>query len=385
MRDVQYKGGYVKEPEAGIHKNILVFDFRSLLPSIIITHNISPETLKCSHKECRKNKVPDFDIWFCLKKKGKIPESLEKMIEKRKEAKKLIKKLKGKEREKMIKRERQLKLAANIQYGMFGFKKSSHYSIECAKSIASFGRYYIKSAISFAGKQGLKVIYSDTDSLFAIGKTNNGNKFLEKFNKTMPGMIKLEYEGKYKKGLFVSKKTGEGTKKKYALLDEKGKLVVKGFEFVRGDWCLLAKKMQEKVLKLILNDKKKEAVSFVKKVISDLQKRKMKKEELVINIQLTKPLEEYKNVGPHVAAARKMKERGNEIKTGSFVEFIITKGEGSISERAEPAGNVKIADADVKYYIGNQIVPAALRVLSVFGVREEDLLGRSLKEFMKKK
>jgi len=44
-----FKGGYVKAPVPGLHQNIAVLDFRSLHPTIMISHNISPDTLKCTH------------------------------------------------------------------------------------------------------------------------------------------------------------------------------------------------------------------------------------------------------------------------------------------------------------------------------------------------
>jgi DNA polymerase elongation subunit (family B) len=93
-------------------------------------------------------------------------------------------------------------------------------------------------------------------------------------------------------------------------------------------------------------------------------------------------LSEYKVIGPHVAAARKIKERGRPIGEGMIIMFVITKGKGSISERAEPIEDVNIKDIDENYYITHQIVPAALRVLIVLGVTEERLLGESLKRFL---
>jgi DNA polymerase elongation subunit (family B) len=106
--------------------------------------------------------------------------------------------------------------------------------------------------------------------------------------------------------------------------------------------------------------------------------------DLIIIEQLTKSLSEYKAIGPHVVAARKMKERGRPIGEGMPIMFIITKGKGSISERSEPFEDVDIKDVDNEYYIGHQIIPAALRVLTVLGVTEEELLGESLKSFFDK-
>jgi len=61
--------------------------------------------------------------------------------------------------------------------------------------------------------------------------------------------------------------------------------------------------------------------------------------------------------------------------------FVITRGEGSISERAEPVEDVTIEDIDENYYIENQVIPASLRVLTVLNVDREKLLGESLFNF----
>jgi DNA polymerase elongation subunit (family B) len=53
--------------------------------------------------------------------------------------------------------------------------------------------------------------------------------------------------------------------------------------------------------------------------------------------------------------------------------FVITKGSGSISQRAEPIEFATLEQIDSDYYIYHQIVPAALRVLKVLGIKEVDL------------
>ncbi|MDP2973681.1 MAG: DNA polymerase domain-containing protein, partial [Candidatus Diapherotrites archaeon] len=93
-----YKGGYVKEPLPGLHDNIAVLDFSSLYPTIIISHNISIETVNCGHAECReKNSAPNKQ-WFCTKKKGMISSILQELFEKRMRIKKQLKQETGEER-----------------------------------------------------------------------------------------------------------------------------------------------------------------------------------------------------------------------------------------------------------------------------------------------
>ena len=190
--------------------------------------------------------------------------------------------------------------------------------------------------------------------------------------------MELDYQGTYKSGIFASKKGGEGgVKKKYALLDNYGKVTVKGFERVRRDWSLLARETQQKVLELVLNDRKNEAVIFVKQVIADLKSGKVILKELGIYTTLTMAIKNYQQIGPHVAAAQKAIQRGKKIHPGETIQYVVTKGKSkdTISEKAELLEYAK--DYDSEYYINNQIVPAALRALSVFGIIEEDLLGKS--------
>jgi DNA polymerase I/DNA polymerase-2 len=212
------------------------------------------------------------------------------------------------------------------------------------------------------------------------------DELLKKINSELPGIVKLHLQGIYKRGIFIPRGVGPGiAKKRYALIDEKGVLTIRGLEKVRRDWSNVAKNTQEKVLELILKKEDvKGAVKYVKSVINDLKERKVPLKDLIIIEQLTKSLSEYKAIGPHVVAARKMKERGRPIGEGMPIMFIITKGKGSISERSEPFEDVDIKDVDNEYYIGHQIIPAALRVLTVLGVTEEELLGESLKSFFDK-
>jgi DNA polymerase I/DNA polymerase-2 len=204
-------------------------------------------------------------------------------------------------------------------------------------------------------------------------------------NDVLPGIIELDLQGIYKRGIFIPRGIGPGTaKKRYALIDENGLLTIRGLEKVRRDWSNVAKDTQEKVLKLVLDKKDVDgAVKYTKDTIKRLKERKVPLKDLIIIEQLTKPLTEYKAIGPHVVAARKIKERGRPIGEGMPIMFIITKGKGSISERSEPFEDVDIKDVDVDYYVTHQIAPAALRILTVLGVTEEELLGESLKSFLK--
>ena len=194
------------------------------------------------------------------KKIGFVPTVLKELIEERIKIKPGLKKLK-KETSKyrdLYAQQYALKTVSNAFYGYLGFAASRWYLRPCAEATTAYGRYYIHKIINLAKKENFEIIYGDTDSIFM--KTNNASKekiqqFLTTVNKNLPGIMELEHEGNFIRGLFVSKKTGVGgAKKKYALLDAKGNITIRGFEKVRRDWSPLAKETQEKILNLVLNE-----------------------------------------------------------------------------------------------------------------------------------
>lgn len=389
-----YKGAIVIEPKKGIHSNILVFDFRSLYPSVIVTHNISPETLNCGHKECEeKNRVPEEKFYFCTKIKGFIPKYLEEVIKLRQDIKKKLMKVKKDSEEYSLLDNEQfaLKTIANASYGYFAFIGAKWYKRECGSSAAAFGRYYITNVIEEAKKFGFEIIYGDTDSLMVkypeeLPKKkliNVGERFVEIVNDKLPGMIELEFRDLYEGGIFVARERGEvGAKKRYALLDYNGNIEIRGYEAVRRDWCELSKKIQRDVLVTILKDRdSNKAVKLVRDTIKKIRDGKVDLEDLTIFEQITRPLSAYEQIGPHVRAAQKAREMGRPIGEGSVIGFVITKGKGSISDRAEPVEDVKPNQYDPDYYIEHQVLPASMRVLKALGIIEQEILmGRKQKK-----
>ncbi len=90
-RQESYKGAFVFEPSPGLYEDIVVFDFRSLYPTIISSHNLCLSTVHCKCCENENNKIPELDYWFCKKKKGFLPQIIESLITRRMRVKELLK------------------------------------------------------------------------------------------------------------------------------------------------------------------------------------------------------------------------------------------------------------------------------------------------------
>ena len=194
-------GGYVKEPEIGLHENLVQFDFKSLYPTLIISKNISPDVLVKDNTSynAKFEDFADFETgydeidnlkeeelassidndeeyyispehFFKFKKEpqGFIPSALEGILNERFAVKKRMKETDDPVLKKSLDVQQQaLKRLANTMYGVYGFLRFRWYSFECAQSITAWGRQHIKKAMKEAEDYGFKAIYADTDGFYA--------------------------------------------------------------------------------------------------------------------------------------------------------------------------------------------------------------------------
>lgn len=372
MRREKYEGAFVFEPIPGLYEDLAVFDFTSSYGSVIVTYNLSKSTLlEKAEKDSYNIEIAKKKVYFS-KKSGFFPEMLKEIIEKRKKYKAELK-----EKEDAVKKARSnaFKLLANASYGYQGFFGARYYCEEAAAATAAFARKAIKEAIEETEKEGYKVIYADTDGFsFLLNKKTKTQtlQFLKKLNSELPGIMELELEDFYKRGIWVTKRTGTlGAKKKYALIDEKNRIKIRGFETVRRDWCRLAREVQNNVIQKVLGDgNEKSAFEYVSDIIKKIKERTVNKQDLMIRTQLKKILSEYKSISPHVIAAQRMKEKGLPIDAGTLIEYYISEPKEKKTKLIRD--RVKLPDEkgdyDIEYYLKHQILPAVENIFQVFNI-----------------
>ncbi|MGC8622431.1 MAG: DNA-directed DNA polymerase [Candidatus Micrarchaeia archaeon] len=371
------EGAYVKTPDPGVYDNLVMFDFRGLYPSIIISHNIDPSAI-CT--TCSSYYQSPTGTKFDKEGTYMLPTILKMLMDQRAEVKKMYKKDPGN----IIfgSRSQALKILANAFYGYLGYARARWYSRECAASVTALGRQYIKDTIDKVEREGFKVLYGDTDSvLLLIGSKSRDEvlEILKRLNESLPKSMELELEDFYKRGVFVGKKTDKdsavGAKKKYALISESGRIKIRGFELVRRDWSKIAQDTQRKVLEVILNEGSAEkAAKIVKEVIQNLRDGKVPLESLIIRTQLRKSIYSYDQKSPEISAARRAVESGFKKKEElehSVIGYIITKSGNTISDKSQIYGMAKDYDAD--YYIEHQVLPATMRILKELNFDPEEL------------
>jgi len=221
-KDNPVPGGYVRNIKKGLYDTVAVFDFASLYPNLIITFNISPETLldynnievlreleeidligEIADKLRRNNIINEEMIeWFIETVKfrgnikmsnyeGVIPHFVKKLIQKRYHYKKLEKEMKKKYEEtndeKYLELSKQYhiknwsyKILINAIYGWQGYKSSMVYHPILASLVTTFGRLTDLWLIKKLKEIGYNPIYADTDSIFIPLKNKfNGKNYDE--------------------------------------------------------------------------------------------------------------------------------------------------------------------------------------------------------------
>ena len=394
-------GGLVLEPKAGLHTDgyILVLDFKSLYPSIIRTYNICPTTLLQKDSKIEHNESPvgtkfvKSDV-----KKGILPHVLEKLINQRSAVKKKMFKENDLDKKRILYAEQwALKILANAFYGYTGYLRAKTYVMEVANTITAFGRELLQRTHDEISDMGYEVIYGDTDSVFVKVKTHDLDKAYEKGNEIvgnikMPGELVLEFEKTFRSFLIL-------TKKRYAAWSfEKNngewsdKIEMKGIETVRRDWPDIVTDTMNVVLNVILKEGDiKKAIRFVQGEVDKLNTGTVDLKRLAVTKSITKGIDRYDGILPHIELARKLRARNPSQPpvSGSRISYVIISGNQMLSKRAEDPEyisehNLKI---DSYYYIENQLLPPLERIFAVIGVDKGELMGKgrqcNLKDMLK--
>ncbi|HID18927.1 TPA: DNA polymerase II [Candidatus Bathyarchaeota archaeon] len=367
-----YKGGMVLEPKAGIHEKVAVFDFSAMYPSLMVKYNLSPDTYLLKGEPEPEEGVyvaPEVGHRFRKAPLGFYKIVLEELMKARSQIRRRMKGLKPSQSLYRVldARQKSVKVITNAVYGYSGWRGARWFRVEVAEAVAAWGRKTISEALAIAGQLGLKVIYGDTDSVFLAYEADKVSKFEVEVKRRVG--LEIKPDTVYQRILFTE------AKKRYAGLLQDGRVEIVGLEVARGDWCEAAKRVQEKVIEIVLREgDPKKAVEYVRQWIKDFKEGNFTLEDITVWKTITKPIEEYEIRAPHVEAAKKLMAKGWKLTYGDKVGYVIVKGPGKLYQRAEPYFTVSPSDVDLDYYVENQVVPATLRILQIFQINKNHLL-----------
>ena len=326
IKDKKYRGGLVVDPVEGIHFDVTVMDFASLYPSIIKVNNLSYETVRCPHEECKRNAVPQTSHWVCKKKNGLTSLIIGSLRDLRVNYyKSLSKKQNITDEQKQLYTvvSQALKVILNASYGVMGAEIFPLYFLPAAEATTALGRYIILDTIEKCKDINIEVLYGDTDSLFVKNPTEQQINNIIGLAKKAHG-VELEVDKEYRYVVLSNRK------KNYFGVTKEGKVDVKGLTGKKSHTPPFIKTLFYELLDVLALVQDKEQFENAKKQVSEkiadyakrVQEKSIPLEDLTFNVMISKAPSEYvKTVPQHIRAAKQL-ETIREIKKGDIISYV---------------------------------------------------------------
>jgi len=364
------QGGHVLEPITGLHRNVWVFDFKSLYPSVIRTFNIDPLSYVADPQ-------PGEDLiqtpgGAFRRGPAILPRLLDDLFPRREAAKKAGDEVAS----------HAIKILMNSFYGVLGTSACRFFNPALANSITGTGKEMLLWSKRWFEDAGFRVLYGDTDSLFVasgIPDAQEARKRGQQLASALSGEIaqfirerwsvqsklELKFEKLYLR-LFLpqARHSTRGASKRYAGLrlgatDNAVEFI--GMEVVRSDWTALAKDVQRELYQRLFADEPVDA--YLTEIVRRVRDGAFD-DALVYRKNLRKGAEDYTaTTPPHVAAARK-----STLPPGRLISYVMT------TDGPEPMDNIK-HPLDREHYVAKQIKPVAEPVLATLGLDFDSMIG----------
>jgi len=402
IKEKKYRGGLVVEPKLGIHFNVVVVDFASLYPSIIKVHNLSYETVNCSHQSCKndpKQQIPGTTHWICKKRRGLTSLLIGSLRDLRVRYYKQLSKdktttIESRQLYEVI--SQAIKVILNASYGVMGAEIFPLYCLPVADATAAIGRVTTTRAIEKCKEIGIEVIYGDTDSLFLKNPSPEKVKSISEWARNHLE-VDLEIDKTYRYVVFSD------LKKNYLGVLQDGTVDVKGLTGKKSHTPPFIRKAFYRILEILKEvnsekdfEKAKEKIrEVIKSYANDLEAGKINPSELSFNVMVNKSPDRYgektndskvksiadgknidyityKGLPQHIKAALLLHQSGRKIKAGDIISYVKTK----TNDGVKPVELIKnINEIDTEKYL-EAMESTFDQLLSALNFNFQSILGK---------
>jgi DNA polymerase elongation subunit (family B) len=387
---VSDKGGFVFQPKLGIFEDVAEIDFASMYPTIMATHNISPETVLCGC--CQNQKVPEAGYTICERRKGIVPKTLKPILERRAWLKRMAKepltppsplggegKGEGEKKEIYNRKQTALKWMLVTCFGYLGYRNARFGKIEAHEAVTAFGREKLLQAKEISEEEGFELLHAITDSLWIRKKDLKEKEVLELCRKISEATgITMSLEGIYQWMAFLPSKGNPESPvaNRYFGLFKNGKIKARGLAFRRGDMPPLIQEAQIRMIEVLAEAKNMDDYrSKIPKILDllleyslRLKNGEAKQEDLTIEKRISQEPNAYKVDSLTALAAQQLEDFGVPIHPGEKVRYLIKDAlSKNKDERVRPFPLVGPDDSyDAKKYL-ELLLKATEELLIHFG------------------
>ena len=403
----------VMEPQSAFYNSpLLVLDFQSLYPSVMIAYNYCYSTFlgrisnwrggnKMGFTEYERQKgilkllgdyiniAPNGMMYVKAEiRKSLLAKMLTEILETRLMVKAGMKQDKDDRRLQQLLNNRQLalKLLANVTYGYTSASFSGRMPCaEIADSIVQTGRETLERAIAYIHSRedwGAEVVYGDTDSLFIYlkGRTKDqafdlGAEIAKAITELNPRPVKLKFEKVYFPCVLLAKKRYVGYK--YETRDqEKPEFDAKGIETVRRDGTPAEQKIEEKALRILFETADLSGVkSYFQAQCDKIMRGAVSVQDFCFAREVKLGSYSERGAPPPgalISAKRMLEDARAEPQYGERVPYVVIAGApgARLIDRCvapeELLHNTHVS-LDSEYYIGKNLIPPLDRIFNLVG------------------
>lgn len=334
-RDVEtYRGAIVFEAPKGLFYDVADFDMSRYYPSIILSFNLSPETI-----------VKDGDIkldnglGIRLKPLGIVPELVSILMSERNRLEQEMNRFEPgtPEYESLESKMLAVKYMTNAVYGYLAFRNSRIFKPEIAETITSIAREGLLKSKEIFEKHGYRVLYGDTDSIFVSIPFEKADDMINTVNREVSDYLTRKYgiqrcEINMKMDAYIKTIFFVGVKKRHAehVVWKKGKgacdyVSITGFETIRSDQSDFTKNAQKRVIEMAVKRKSKDEISKYVESLKD-EFRNQPLEEIALRKGISKSFNSYSVKPPHIRGALLANMYlGANIQSGDKVKMLYVK------------------------------------------------------------
>ena len=334
-KTASFEGGYTDIFVTGVERDVWHCDVASLYPSVMLQFNIFPANDRLGIFHGLLADLRTFRLAAKAEMRATVPRSREYQA--------------------LNALQNVFKVLINAFYGYLGFSQGHFSDYDAAARVTETGRDLLKKMVAWLNEHGAKVVEIDTDGIYFVPPTKATVPMLQTgMSEVLPKGIDIEFDAKYR-AMFSYKA------KNYALLDEDGRLILKGGALKSRGMEKFQREYLQRMIRLLLEGKPEEVSALREEYTEAIRGRKWLIDMLVKSDTLQDSLGQYAKKIEASARNRSapyelaMRSKRN-YQPGDQIRYYITGTKKKVSsyENAKLASDWRedARDENVEYYIG---------------------------------
>lgn len=351
------RGGLIMQPPVGVFPDVAILDFSSMMASIMIEFNVSPET--AAVEEPQALELPELGVKIGTRP-GLMPTALRPLRDKRLKLKRLLKTLDPANPQHRSMRRRYkavvdaLKWLTVVAYGRLGFANSTFGRINSHEVVSYLSRKVVTQAKLTAEERNFRVLHLYVDSLFVSrpgASTEDFQALAQAIEQATHLPIELQKVYPWFAFLGTRENSNISVANRFFGLSPDGDHKIRGIALRRSDTPRFISNLQVEMLNILaresnpakLVDLFPEILALIQEKLADLKAGRIPLDRLVVAQTLSKELNEYSYFSHAATAAKQLEATGKTLKMGQRVRYLhIAAGPGArawdLADDLDPRG-----------------------------------------------